>query len=79
LTAVQQRVQRTRQFFTPVLTALGIGTVAGIIAYCGGPYIAAFAGWVAGVSTTVALQIGLWLRRTFAPGEVSGTSSPTAW
>ena len=40
------------------------GAVVGLAAYCGGPYVAAFAGWTAGFTTTLSVQAGIWLRRT---------------
>ena len=59
------RWQLVRQFRLLVLTAVVVGVVAGAGAYCGGPYVAAFAGWLAGFTTTLTVQAGIWLRRTF--------------
>ena len=58
----RRRWQLVRQFRVPLLTAVVIGAVAGLIAYCGGPYVAALAGWIAGFTTTLTVQAGLWLR-----------------
>jgi hypothetical protein len=65
ITTVKCRWQLVRQFRRPVMAALIVGVVAGLAAYCGGPYIAAFAGWLAGFTTTLTVQAGIWLRRTF--------------
>jgi hypothetical protein len=49
-----------------LLTAVAVGGAAGVVAYLGGPQVAALAGWVAGFTTTLTFQAGLWLRRAFA-------------
>ena len=46
----------------PLLTAIALGTVTGLGAYYRGPSVAALAGWIAGLTTTLAVQAGLWLR-----------------
>jgi hypothetical protein len=55
---------RTARYFrAPVVAGLAVGTVAGVVAYFGGPYLAAAAGWLAGFTTTLSVQAGIWLRR----------------
>jgi hypothetical protein len=57
------------RFKVPVLLAVGLGTAVGIGAYFAGPWLAAAAGWVAGITTSLALQAWVALRRTLAvPG-----------
>jgi hypothetical protein len=63
LTAAWSGLGELRQFKVPLLTAVGVGTAVGTGAYFAGPYLAALAGWIAGFSTTLFLQLGLWLRR----------------
>jgi hypothetical protein len=60
-----QQVRRLRHFRVPLLAALAVGAVVGMAAYYGGPYVAAFAGWLAGFTTTLAVQAGFWLRQSF--------------
>src|SRR5262245_39391759 len=50
-----------RDFRVPVLTALAVGVGAGGLAYFGGPYVAAFMGWLAGFTTTLSVQAGIWV------------------
>jgi hypothetical protein len=61
----RQQMRLVRQFKVPLALAVIVGVVAGIGAYSGGPYIAAFAGWLAGFTTTLTVQAGIWLRRAF--------------
>jgi hypothetical protein len=65
ISTVKCRWQLVRRFRLLVLTAVIVGGVAGVGAYCGGPYVAAFAGWLAGFTTTLTVQAGIWLRRAF--------------
>ena len=62
LSTAKHRWQLVRQFRVPLLTAVVVGAVAGLGAYCGGPYVAALAGWIAGFTTTLTVQAGMWLR-----------------
>ena len=62
LSTAKHRWQLVRQFRVPLLTAVVVGAVAGVGAYCGGPYVAALAGWIAGFTTTLTVQAGIWLR-----------------
>jgi hypothetical protein len=64
LTAAWSDLGALRQFKVPLLTAVGVGIAEGTGAYFAGPYLAALAGWIAGFSTTLFLQLGLWLRRS---------------
>jgi hypothetical protein len=64
--AVQERWRRTRQCRVPLLTAAAVGAATGVAVYCGGPTIAGLAGWIAGFTTTLAVQAALWLRPTFS-------------
>ena len=50
---------------------LGIGLAAGTAVYFAGPWLAAAFGGVGGVATTLAVQAGLWLRRTFGVSALS--------
>jgi hypothetical protein len=64
VSALWQQVRRLRHFRVPLLAALAVAAVVGVAAYYGGPYVAAFAGWLAGFTTTLAVQAGLWLRQS---------------
>lgn len=64
LSTLWQQVRRLRYFQVPLLAALAVGAVVGVAAFCGGPYVAAFAGWLAGFTTTLAVQAGLLLRQS---------------
>ena len=55
-------------FKSQLLTALGIGLAAGTAVYFAGPWLAAAFG---GFATTLAVQAGLWLRRTFGVSALS--------
>jgi hypothetical protein len=57
-------VQAVRQFKVQLLTAVAIGVSAGAAAYFAGPWLAAGVSAVGGFATTLAVQAGLWLRRT---------------
>jgi hypothetical protein len=59
------KLRMVRQFPVPFLTALVIGLSAGTAAYCAGPWLAAGVSAAGGFATTLAVQAGLWLRRTF--------------
>jgi hypothetical protein len=48
-----------------LLTALTVGIAAGTAAYFAGPWFAAGVSAAGGFATTLAVQAGLWLRRTF--------------
>jgi hypothetical protein len=54
-----------------ILLALSVGAAAGVGAYFAGPYVAAGAGWLAGVLSTVAVQAGIALRRLTAQANFS--------
>jgi hypothetical protein len=77
LSAAKRPWQTIRQFRFPLLTALGVGIAVGVLAFCGGPFIAAVTGWIAGFVTTLAAQAGLWLRRMYAALEMPTTPSAT--
>jgi hypothetical protein len=59
-----------RHFPVPFLTALLIGLSAGTAAYCAGPWLAAGVSAAGGFATALAVQAGLWLRRTFGVPNV---------
>ena len=61
--AAWTRLQAVRRFRTQFLTALAIGVVLGVAAYCAAPWLAAAASGLGGFATTVLVQLGLWLRR----------------
>ena len=70
--AAWTRLQAVRRYRTQFLTALAIGVVLGVAAYCAAPWLAAAASGVGGFATTVLVQAGLWMRRMHAavlPGE----------
>src|SRR4051794_38609750 len=52
-------LRHLRPFRAQILTALGVGAAAGVGAYFAGPYVAAGAGWVAGVVSAPAPQGGV--------------------
>ena len=79
VSAFRQRCQLVRQFRMPLLLAVLVGALVGFGAYCGGPYVAAFAGWLVGFTATLTVQAGIWLRRTFTALEASTTSTASAW
>ena len=58
-------------FRTQILLALGVGAAAGVGAYFAGPYVAAGAGWLAGVLSTVAVQAVVAFRRLTAQANFS--------
>jgi hypothetical protein len=78
LSATKRRWQMIRQFRFPLLAALGVGVVVGTVAYCGGPFIAAVTGWIAGFTSALIAQAGVFLRRTLAALESPATSPATA-
>jgi hypothetical protein len=55
-----------RPFYGQLLVALGVGAAAGVGAYFAGPYVAAAAGWLAGVLSSLAVQAGIAFRRLTA-------------
>src|SRR4051794_685741 len=74
LTGATQRVRQAastawgglrllQPFHAQILLALGVGAAAGVGAYFAGPYVAAGAGWLAGVLSTLAIQAGVAFRR----------------
>jgi hypothetical protein len=79
LSAARRRWQTVRPFRLPLLLALGAGVAVGALAFWGGPYIAALVGWVAGFTSTIAAQAGIWLRRLYATWESPTTSPATDW
>jgi len=64
-------LRHLKPFRSQILTALGVGAAAGVGAYFAGPYVAAAAGWLAGVLSTLAVQAGVALRRTLASAELT--------
>lgn len=53
-------------FKGPLIIALGIGIIAGVGAYCAGPWLAALVSGLGAFLTTLAVQIGWWLRRALS-------------
>jgi hypothetical protein len=53
-----------------LVTALGVGCVAGTAVYFAGPWLAVMAGGVGGFAATSAVQGWLWLRRVLASAGV---------
>jgi hypothetical protein len=61
-----------------VLVAVTAGAGTGLAAYLLGPWLAAAAGGVGGFTTTLALQLGLWLRRlSKGMGRSCAAAEPT--
>ena len=58
-------------FRSQILLALGVGAAAAVGAYCAGPYVAAGAGWLAGVLSTLAVQAGIAFRKLTAQANVA--------
>jgi hypothetical protein len=71
--SVLARVQVLRQFKVQLLTAVAVGTAAGTAAYLAGPWLAAVVSAAGGFATTVAVQAGVWLRRTIVELAVTHT------
>jgi hypothetical protein len=63
LAAGRSRLGLIRRFKVEFLTAVGVGTLAGVAAYFAGPWLSAMAGWLAGFAATVAVQAGMAMRR----------------
>jgi hypothetical protein len=59
-----------------MLTALGVGVVAGATSYCSGPYVAGTVGCLAGCAATLATQVGLALRRSSVPCPTQSPALP---
>jgi hypothetical protein len=57
------KVQVVRRFKYPLLAAVGFGGLVAVGVYFSGPYVAALAGWVAGFTTSLSVQAGIWMRR----------------
>jgi hypothetical protein len=53
-----------------LVTALGVGCLAGIAVYLAGPWLAVMAGGVGGFAATSAVQGWLWLRRVLGSAAV---------
>jgi hypothetical protein len=64
------RLRIVRHFPVQYLVALVIGGSAGTAAYFAGPWLAAGVSATGGFATTLAVQAGLWLRRTFGVPDV---------
>jgi hypothetical protein len=63
-TSFWTKVQAVRHYKMQMLTAAGVGMAVGTAAYFAGPWLAAGVSAIGGVATTLAVQAGLWLRRT---------------
>jgi hypothetical protein len=66
------RWQAVRRFQIPLVRAVTVGVAVGVAAYFARPWLAALASGVGGFTAMMAVQAGLWLRRTF------GGAPPTA-
>lgn len=62
--AARQRLDTIRVYAQPLLIATGVGVLVGVLAYLAGPSLAALASGVVGFATSLAVQAGLWFRRT---------------
>ena len=60
-----QQVRVLAHFKYQVLCAVAVGLAAGVAVYFAGPWLAAGVSAAGGFATTLAVQAGLWLRRTF--------------
>jgi hypothetical protein len=78
LLQVWQGMVLLRRCRGPVLVALTAGAVTGLAAYLLGPWLAVAAGGVGGFTTTLALQLGFWLRRlSKGMGRSCAAAEPT--
>jgi hypothetical protein len=64
IVSVWARVRVLRHFKVQLLTAVAVGTAAGIAAYLAGPWLAAGVSAAGGFAMTLAVHTGIWLRRT---------------
>jgi hypothetical protein len=67
LSGLWERLSLVRRCRRQVLAAVGVGLVAGVLAYVAGPWLAALVSAVGGCAGTLAVQTWLWLRRTVLP------------
>jgi hypothetical protein len=67
LSGLWERLSLLRRCRRQVLAAVGVGLVAGVVAYVAGPWLAALVSAVGGCAGTLAVQTWLWLRRTVLP------------
>jgi hypothetical protein len=70
LTGLVSKLAVVRQCKAQLVTALGVGCVAGTAVYLAGPWLAVAAGCVGGFAATSAVQGWLWLRRVLASAGV---------
>jgi hypothetical protein len=63
LAAGRSRLGLIRRFKVELLTAVGIGTLAGVAAYFTGPWIATGAAWLGAFAAALATQVAVGLRR----------------
>jgi hypothetical protein len=65
--------QIIRRFKYQLLTALSVGATVGVVVWYAGPWLAAVASGIGGFATSLAVQVGLWLRDV-----LGGTSDENA-
>jgi hypothetical protein len=70
LASVVKHLAVIRQVKAQLVTALGVGCLAGVAVYFAGPWLAVAAGGVGGFAATSAFQAWLWLRRMLASAGV---------
>ena len=63
LSRVRRWLGTVRRFRVELLTAVGVGTAAGLAAYFAGPWVSAALGWLGGFALALGVQAGLALRR----------------
>ena len=63
---MRERYEVIRPFKYQILTALGIGLIVAITVWYAGPWLAAIVGGIGGFVTTLAVHVGLWLRKVLA-------------
>jgi hypothetical protein len=70
--ALWARVQLLRYIEVQLLTALGLGSAAGVAAYLAGPWLAAGVSAVGGLTTPLVVRAGHWLQRAYGVSTGGG-------
>jgi hypothetical protein len=70
LTGLVSKLAVVRHCKAQLVTALGVGCLAGVAVYLTGPWLAVMAGGLGGFAATSAVQGWLWLRRVLASAGV---------
>jgi hypothetical protein len=73
LAAGRSRLGLIRRFKVELLTAVGVGTLAGVTAYFAGPWLATGAAWLGAFAAALATQVALGMRRALAAVSIPAT------